>query len=792
MRLRVYSSRMTLRIALRKRWRDWPTSLTFVVIIGLAVAVTGAWLAIAYPVLLGRMPYPEPDRLVAIESVKKGQSGGLSWLTLEDLRTDSVESMAVYWPRTWGFQTDPKGHVEVVLSQQVTGEFFDTLGVQPALGERLTRLDEQTDRQAFVWLSHGAWLRLLGGNPAAVLRTVWINAVAYRVAGVLPASFQFPHQGEEADIYIPLNRTDFYWRGAGQLGAVARLKRGVSRQQFASELEARAGALAAAFPDTNRDLHFTTRPLGLFLLGERLTLVGWMSVAVLILLLISMANASGVWLAQWLKQQRNASIKRSLGASFSWVILEQSIQAGLLGLAAVGLGLLGAAATLGLLRASPLIGPELTRFELWHPASLDAKIIALLILIAMVTSLVAATVPMVLKVRHSGRTRLALAVVQLTLTGTLAYSGILVWRNVQSLLNTGRGFRTEQVLISGIGIPEAVYNTDEKMICFHQRAIEELARIPGVTAAAGGGSLPVSNWRTLFQVDDDRSPRDSQPRARIGAASPGLLQILQIPLRQGRGFDVADSWNTPRVALVNESFARKYLPNGAIGHRIRPSFYNGSMKPYMDHVVIGVVGDTLNRDLSPDSEPQILLSANQIPLEGFHYFTQSSLPAESLKQAVAQAIWRVDPAIERIGVKPLAEHVERSLMSRRTLALLLALFGGLSLAIVGFGLTSSLTATFLEMMRELGIRSALGATPARLAFESTRWGAWAIGMSWALTLPLCVAVSSRVVFDRVPAGLDVASFGAAATVLAVIGVAAGWIPVRRAAGVDPASTLRSH
>ena len=118
---------MPLRIALRQRLRDWPTSLAFTLIISLAVAVAGAWLAIAYPLLIAPLPYPEPDRLLAIESVKKGQRAGVGWQTLEDLRTPSVEAIAAFLPRTWGFQTDPKGHVEVVLSQQVTGEFFDTL-----------------------------------------------------------------------------------------------------------------------------------------------------------------------------------------------------------------------------------------------------------------------------------------------------------------------------------------------------------------------------------------------------------------------------------------------------------------------------------------------------------------------------------------------------------------------------------------------------------------------------------------------------------------------------------------
>ena len=575
---------------------------------------------------------------------------------------------------------------------------------------------------------------------------------------------------------------------------MARLTQSATLSQFSLELEARASALAVEFPVSNQDVQLVASPLGFYMLGERLSLLKWLLAAVAILLMISIANSSGVWLAQWLKQQRYAVIKRALGASTTRIVLEQCLQAALLGAAAAMVGLLGTQVLLALLRFSSLTGPEMARFELWHPALLHTAMGAGLVMLALTASLVAAVVPMMMKARRSGRTRLGLAVVQLTLTGTLAYSGILVWRNVQTLVNADRGFRTSQILVSGIGIPEATYNTDEKMIGFHQRAIEELAKIPGVTAAAGGASMPVNDGRTRFLLDDDHSPAGQQQTARMGVASPGLLTMLQIPVLRGRGFEASDGWNAPRVALVNQAFVRRYM--GAVkdplGHRVRFNFYNGvAAKPYTDHIITGVVGDTLNRDLTLDSDPQILISSDQIPMDGFKYFIESSLPAESLKQAVAQAIWNVDPAIQRVDVTPLAAHVERALMSRRTLSLLLAWFGAIALAIVGFGLTSSLTATFLEMTRELGIRSALGATPARLAYESTRWGTVAILASWALMLPLCVAVSRRVTFERLPVGFDTASWLLAGVVLGGIGLLASLIPARRAALIDPAATLRN-
>jgi predicted permease len=771
--------------------------LAFVTVIGSALALAGAWLAIAEPLLPSRLPFREPDRLVAIETLKKGLTGGLNWKDLEDLRTPSVEAIAGFLPRTWGMQTEAKGHVEVVLSQQVTGEFFDVLGVMPYLGEPLTRRHEQSGSQQYVWLTYSSWTRLLGSARDAVGKVVWINSVPYRVAGVLPPLFAFPYRGESADIYIPLNRADYFeLRGPGSLGTIARLR---PRAHFVDELAARSQALASQVPG----VAFRARDLNTVMLGDRLKLLRWLLAAVVVVLLVAMANGSGIWLAQWLRQQRQVSIQLALGASLGRVWRDQAAQAVVLGVAAAGLGFAGATALLSSLRASTMLGPELARFEVWSHSGLSATTVFALVAVALLTSLVSVAIPMLAVraaglpartsvSRSSGRVRLVLAVAQLTLTGVLAYTGILIARNVQTLFAADRRFKTEQILVAGIGIPEAKYNTDERMIQFHQRAIEELARIPGVNMAAGGIQLPVGATRTRFLLDAENVPRDEQRMARFGVASEDLLPLLSIPLVKGRAFNPGDRWGAPRVALVNQAFANRYL-NGqeALGHRLRVSFYNGfAMKPYEEHVIVGVLANTLNQDLALESEPQIVISSNQIALEGFNYYLRTTLPAEALRRAAQEAIWRVDPELQGVALKPLAERVEQSLVARGRLAWLAALFGSIAALIVAFGLGSSLSATFLEMTRELGIRAALGATPWQLASASVRWGLWAIGLSWLLTLPIVYLVNHSLVLDRQDG--DLASWALTGVTLALIGIAAAYVPARRAAAVNPASTLRAE
>ena len=180
---------MNLGFAVRQRLRDWRTSVAFIAVIGLAVTLSGTWIAIAHPLLSGALPFPGADRIVAIESFKRGERNGLTWMDLEALRDGSVESIAGFLPRTWGLRTERHGHVEVVLSLQVTGEFFRTLAVDMVRGEPLAPQHEEAGNQALVWFSHEAWQRLLGGTKAAIIPIAPKTSEAHR-SSTLPVMFR--------------------------------------------------------------------------------------------------------------------------------------------------------------------------------------------------------------------------------------------------------------------------------------------------------------------------------------------------------------------------------------------------------------------------------------------------------------------------------------------------------------------------------------------------------------------------------------------------------------------------
>jgi putative ABC transport system permease protein len=199
----------------------------------------------------------------------------------------------------------------------------------------------------------------------------------------------------------------------------------------------------------------------------------------------------------------------------------------------------------------------------------------------------------------------------------------------------------------------------------------------------------------------------------------------------------------------------------------------------------------MNRDLAVETEPQIVISSDQMAFEGFQYFILSGLPADALRKQVQEAIWRVDPEVERVHLTPLADRVEQSLVSRQLLVWLLYVFGGIAILVVTFGLASTLSATFTQITRELGIRSALGAPLWSLVFESLWWAALAMFISEVLILPISIALGRLIVLDRSPVGWNGESWIGAALALGLIALAAALGPARNAASIDPAVTLRA-
>ncbi len=537
--------------AIRERRRDWRVTFGFCSVLGSALAVAVVCFSLAWPLLWEPLPFPNASRIWAVRSNVKGVPRGLSWGDADDLRerVPSIEKIAIYSARTWGVQTERKGHVEVLLSAMTTGEFFQVLGVNPELGGPMTRAHDVAGAQSDAWLANAAAARLFGQAEASLNRTLWINAVPYRVAGVLPASFNFPMTRGSPDLIIPLSRTDYCCsRGGGAQQAIALLR---SSPHLNAELQLTSNTLARDFPVSNADLKFVSVGLREYLFGPRMPALRWILAGAFCLLIVAAANGSGIWMARWLKTRRDMAVRLSLGASTARLAGVSAISGTLVGIGAGVAGVVLAEALLRIMQAAPFLRDRLDAFAVWRPVALAPGAILWALISGACVGLFASMLPqyaVMRRLRHEGtragmsahpatrRVRLALTTVQLTATAVLCWTAIAIGENVHSLLTAPRGFETDSTLIAGIGIPEGRYDTDEKMIAFHAAAIAELRTVPGVTEVAGGVNVPRGNARTRFLRDGQTLERDRQPTARIGIISPELLPMLGIALRRGRGF----------------------------------------------------------------------------------------------------------------------------------------------------------------------------------------------------------------------------------------------------------------
>ncbi len=779
---------MPLLRAIRSLARTPGNTIACVITLSLGVAASTVIFTLIHSLLLRPLPYPQPDRLAALTPAS-------SWgdiLTIEAHST-TVKAAGVYLKRTFGFTDASHAPVEVVLSGMVSHGFFDALELTPTRGARFTRELEIPGANHAMWLTHEFWTSRYQARPDIVGTFVALNDSAYRIAGVLPSGFRFPIDGENPDIYIPLDRADYCCdRDARSLSSVVRLADGVTPS--AARLE--VSAITA-----NR---YGLTGLQNALLGPRKQLLLLLASAAALLMLVATVNAASLLLARAARTLRDAAIKTSLGADLRHLLQEQAAQGLVIGGAAAAAGVALAVAALhtaGTL--SPVLHDALQGYSQIADIRMDAQVAASAALLAAAAAIASALAPVTLLrgavleqlLREAGNSRTAvrgrnvLIVAQIALCTVLLSAGAGIFDHLHSVLHADKGFRTDQIVIAGIGIPEARYDTDPKMIDFHARVIEKLRAIPGVIDAGGGAGLPIAGGYSHFQFAGQQLAKKDRPRVMRGIASPDLLRILNIPVLHGRGFNAQDNYGHPYVVLVNQIFVARY--GGGPGTRLSVGFWNGHMTPWPEVQIVGIVADARNGGIDKAPEPAIYFSSLQIPLEGFLYFVRTTRPAAALTPEFRQAIWSVDPNLQSVTPQPLAPYVEEALESRRLALWLIGSFGVLALVLAAAGLGAGISAWVTESFHELGIRVALGDTAAGVVQRVIGRGLRLTALGLTVGIPAGLA-AVRLVSNQVA---DVGA-GRATPLLAVMtlilltALATSALPALRAARLNPAEVLR--
>lgn len=752
-------------------------------------------LTVSRELLFRDPPYPHPERLVRIE--EKGADGKPAEVSLEDFLdfregTESFAHMAAFRLRSFGLRSkDSASKTRVIQVGLVTSDFFATLGVEPIEGRSFT-FDEELEQAPIIVVT-----KALGESPGG---TMLLNEEARTVIGVLPENFRYPNVagGPVPDAYVPLSHRDYGGkRTVRSLTAIGRLRATVAIEKAEAGLEAVARRLASVHPDSNAGYGASITPLKEALADRNVVPVTLLASAALAVFGIVLTNLASLFLARLVSRRRELAVRVSLGAR-PWhlfrLVFTETI---LLTLPGAVLGLwLGAL----LLDALP---PFVSLFGGFVSAELDLGSESFLgagFLAFGVASFVAALVPFsnpapmqstMSRAPSLLRIRRALVAIQVALAVLLLSTSGLLGRSFSRLLSVDPGFQTKEVYSFGIGLPEVVYDSDEKMLSFHRRLVDRILSIPGIESDGVGLGRLLSQGNPLgisFLREGETAPPRDWHRVSARIASPGYFETLGVSVVRGRGLVWDDDREHPRVVLVNQAFEETFFgTSGALGKRLSLSWQpDGS--PFE---IVGVVSNTRQIGLSEPATPEIVLSLAQFPPEGAQYVFRTSRADSALGDSIRAAVDALDGRLQTVTVRSLDPWVRESLQDRRLSLVLASTLGFAATVLAALGVYGILAYWVSSRCAEIALRMALGASASRIR-------ASVVGEGMKLTL-LGAALGSvgfaflmrflRSLLFEVTAS-DGAVWIATLAAIAVVAAVACAGPSKRAAAMAPAEVLR--
>lgn len=816
-----------LRYAARGLWRAPGFALAAMLTLGLGIGANTAVFSAVEAVLLAPLPYAQPQRLLYAwegDNRRAGSMEPFSYPDFLDLRhVPALSGMAAYVVND--IPLTGSGEAAHVRAAAVSASTFGLLGVSPAAGRGFL---EGEDRPGSLEGADAAVLsadlarRRFGGSAAALGKRLTLDGRPYIVVGVMPAGFQFPLDDHEdlwvtiAPLQISANGPAMTaQRGAHWMRAVARLAPGASAQAAAAQLNQVADRLAKAHPDSDPRLNVSLVPMLAAYTGSTQPVLLILMGAVGCVLLIACVNVAGLVLARALRRRHEFAVRAALGASRNAVLRQLGCEGLLVGLvgAAVGLAFAGVADRM-LVRLAPAGVVRLDQTSLNVPVllitlGLGLLSAALFALFPALELLRAERSQLAVSLQSGGRGarasrpgwRRGLVSAQFGLAAAVLAAALLLLHSLGRLLSVAPGFSADQVLDATINVPDARYPQPDDDARFFDQLLDRLAAQPSIAIAAAAMPTPLGGNNIGVNVDflDHPLPEAEQTSCRIGVVSPDYFAALAIPLRAGRAFTRRDRHGSPEVAIVNQAFARKFLPGrAALGVRIRPGFasypQDGQLDPARE--IVGVVGDTRQSALSAPAPPMIYVPQDQIPFDGLDLLVRARPGADAAAAAaVRAAVHGLDPDIPVFDLRPMAALVDASSAPARFDSLLLTIFAALALLLASVGLYAVMAQSVAQRRREIGVRVTLGARRSEITGMVLREGMAmaAGGVGCGL---LAAALLARWIGPAVSANLyatsiyDPLAFTAAPLLLLALAALACALPARRAASADPVQALR--
>ncbi len=806
-----------LRYGFRQLWRNPGFSALAILCLILGIGANASVFSWLEGILF--RPYPavqHQERLVALAGTSRGESGAteISWPDFLALTQSCTQCEAIFVSKITSSTLNIGPRAEVTIGSIVSANYFDAIGVRPALGRGFEASEDVgSNAHPVVVISDQLWRRRFNSDPNIIGKVQRLNSVPHTIIGVAPAGFYGTFVGWAMQFWVPVSMEETFEsggykledRGARWIEAYARLKPGVTRVQAQEEISAIATRLERDYPATNRGRGIRLWPLWQTPFNNAGTLLPTLEVMIVVaafVLLIACANVANLLLFRSLGRRHEMTLRLAIGASRSRLMTQLLTEALILSVIGAGGGLLVAWVCR---HALVLLLPARSRIAMYLPGEIDWRVMLLNAGICLIVTLIVGLIPAfqtrdlhvadalrsessaVVGARGRAWIRSGMVVVQVSLSFILLVGAALLLQSLRKIRAASPGFSTTSVVQTGVSLVAAGYDAPRAK-SFQDDLIDRVRAMPGVESAAFARMSPLSYGSyasTPIAVDGYEVPAEDQPTVEYNQVGPGYFATLAIPLLSGREFTSNDNENAPLVAIVNRTMAARFWRGqDPIGRRVKVKNHWA--------IVAGVVADSKYESMREDPKPFFYVPLRQDFSRAPVLYLRTTQPLQVISDALVEKVRALDANVALNELITLQEQVNRSTSPQLVAVTLVSLLGGLTVILAAIGLYGVISYSVAQSGRELGLRMALGADGTRLLrmvlVRGLRLTACGILIGMAVGLAV-TRLLGNLLFHVSPH--DPVAFGTALVTMTIVAFAACLLPAWRAMRVDPIKVLRS-
>ena len=802
-----------IRYAVRSLLKRPGFTAIVVLTLALGIGTSTAIFSVVNAVLLRPLPYPNADQLVMIWGksetlpVPKLPASPQEFVDYRD-RNHSFSAIAAY--SVVGRDLTGAGDAERIDAAKVTAQFFSVLAVQPVRGRSFLVEEDQPGHNQVAILSYSAWQRRFAGDGNVVGKNLTLDGISHTVVGVMPADFQFPDPDIQIWTPMALAAKDFESnKGSHLLPVIARTKPGIDLAHAQAEITSINAQTQKEHPDEYEP--GSNWSVGVVTVRDEI--VGDRRLVWLILLgvvsfvwLIACLNVANLLLARAASRRHEITVRAALGAGRLQLIRQSLVETLLLSLAGGAVGLvIGGLGAYVIKLLNPANLPRIGEIQV------DYRVVIFTFAVSLITGLVFGLIPAVQasklnlittlnesvgklgEGRKRNRLHAALIIGEVGIAMILLVGAGLLVKSFYRLQQVDLGFEPANVVTMRLSLPHTRYAEPHRVNGFFNELVSRTDQLPGVESVALVNALPLKNFGMRLGMYVDNQP-ENPADVELVMSSPAYLKALGLQLRKGRFFDDRDRDDTTYVAVVNEAFARTFLPNeDALGKRVRPG---GRDVPFPWYTIVGVIEDVRQQGPDTAAKPQFFMPHRQpvlgpVMLQSMTLVLRTDANPEGSIAGVRAVVRELDPELPVYEVSTMQQLLSESVATRRFNMILVVVLAVLALVLAAVGIYGVMSYAVAARTREIGIRMALGARAASVLSLVIKDGmkfalvglAIGIGGAFALT-----RLMRTLLFDVTPT--DPATFAGVAILLFVVALLACLIPARRASGFDPVEALR--